>query len=185
MIFKNSFKHLIHLIIFIPFLFGCGRSLETEINNEVLSRAGLEDYSVVLESTHTVNGEITSDKKIFNNNALVRIPAFIQVREGNAGNHWARVYFNVLNNEAEFYCDYKGGAFSESPDSDWEIEKGLKYHFYGCFQDVDFDGEVDELNYYPGLESIQDRDHSIDLEILSADPRYNTKAQALIEIEWH
>lgn len=174
------------LTIFLSFLIiGCGKELDTQIDEEVVSRQELKENSVILRSSLFTNGGIAKDTYNFNENALVLIPAAIEVEEGNAGNQWARIYFNEYLNEAEFFCDYKGGAFTQSPDNEWEIEKGKIYHFYGCYQDVDLDGTLDELNYYPGMESIQDRDHSISLDILGADPRFNNTSKTLIEIEWH
>lgn len=163
----------------------CGKSLETNIENEVVSRTALKDSSIVLQSTLSINGNKHKDHFLFNENALVRIPTFIEVKQGNAANQWARINFNQRNEQEEFFCTYKGGAFSETPDSESDLARGMTYHFYGCYQDVDGDGSYDELNYYPGLESIQDRDHKISLEILSADPRFDISGETLLEIEWH
>lgn len=67
----------------------------------------------------------------------ITIPAYLQVTQGNAGNHKAWVNFGEMS------CMYRGGASRSKPKDEEDVQKGLKYHFYVC---LDRDGNTLNLS---------------------------------------
>ena len=113
----------------------------------------------------------------------VRIPASINVQEGNAGNSSAIIYFNARSTvDFSFYCRYVGGANTNSPVLPDQIEKGLSYDFDECFTRIN---NQDPINYVPGEELIQYKENFVILELLGADSRFKAEASAELELVWH
>jgi hypothetical protein len=182
---------LLAIIIGQIFCCSCGKKFEEKSSNTGNDprRDFASANSVVLYSQFaalkpaqvlTNNGEFFFDK-----DAEVVIPEYIDVTEGNAGNFFAKIEMNIQNGEAEFFCLYQGGASSPEPNTEEEIQRGMRYFFNACYQDIHGDGTQHDLGYYPGYEAIQDKDRAIRLVIQGADPRTVTRANTEIEILWH
>jgi len=66
---------------------------------------------------------------------LVRVPEFIEVTHGNAGNHRLRIYFDSVK------CFYKGGSSVsrplQNPSNTHQISLGKKYHYEKCMDAED------------------------------------------------
>ncbi len=163
---------------------GCGKKVtnrETDENTDDRRNVISEFYK--LKSSLTTSGTSIADFNESEADHEVRIPASINVEEGNAGNKTAVIYFNAKSEtNFSFYCRYTGGAPVESPIIDQDIEKGLAYNFDGCFTQVN---DQSPINYYPGYELTHYKDNKVILELLSADPRFNAKANAEFEVIWH
>lgn len=172
--------------------FSCGKNIENTTPTQEVRRPSLD--TSFFELTASFNG---SDKQTQLNSspdnsslitvsadAFIRIPEYLSVTSGNAGNHFARIHFR-LPGFYEFYCSYVGGADSSSPSTPEDIENGLLYHLENCYEDVDQDGEVDELGYYPGYQAAIDQGAQIELEILGADPNATTTVLVKVEVDWY
>jgi hypothetical protein len=164
---------------------GCGKAVNGLDEKEEVFRNAQTSSVIPLKDTYSPLGisSASNSRYDFKEDSLVRIPASIAVEEGNAGNNVAVIYFNAdSENEFEYYCKYVGGASSSSPMTQTEISNGLFYHFDNCYQGS---GELSPLNYYPGRKEIQRGNKAVILEVLSADPRYQTQAATEFEVEWH
>lgn len=173
---------LFYFSIYCFLLIGCGKKVESTPTNEDIQRAGLNTSIVKLESKIFTTGDIIKRKYDFETDSEVRIPDVIKVTEGNAGNNQARIYFNQDSSSFGFYCNYLGGASSASPINPDDFENGKMYYFDRCYT---IEGDLGEINYYPGYESIQYEGKSVEFQILSADPRFDTSAEAEIEVNFH
>jgi hypothetical protein len=169
------------------FCFSCGKKFKEEINSsDAPDRRFAEALSVKLESSFSPNKkiQISSDSYIFENNAELIIPPEIKVLEGNAADQYAKIEFNVENDTAEYYCLYRGGATSSTPETESDIALGKKYLFEDCYQDVNNDGVDDPLGYYPGYPTLQFQDYGVRLVILGADDRTFTRVETKLEVIW-
>jgi hypothetical protein len=113
----------------------------------------------------------------------VRIPASLNVKDGNAGDGQALIYFNSnTESDYDFYCKYIGGASSTSPTDEGEIAKGLKYNFDECYTQ---DNDQGQIGFNPGDAVTQYNNSSVVFRVESADPTENTTVEAIIDIDWH
>lgn len=64
-----------------------------------------------------------------------RIPASLEVRAGNSGNHWARLSFRD-GAGATVTCDYRGGSREPHPTSEYELALARSYDFAYCSNGV-------------------------------------------------
>ncbi len=180
---------LFYMSLYCMLLVGCGKQVKNSAESEEIRRDSLTSSNIVLEDEFS-SGSISSKSTItlnstfeFHQDSAVRIPASVAVTSGNAGNNTAVIYFNAQNeDDYGFYCKYIGGATSNSPVTQTDFTNGLFYHFHSCYT---LPNDLGEVNYYPGREVIQFQENSVILELLSADPRYFTKAQAQLEVDWH
>lgn len=164
----------------------CGkRIVKSKTSDAKTSQQTLSTNEIAIKAKLMRSGSVQIGNYQFTQNALVAIPSFLKVLNGNAANKSARIYFNVENGKHEFYCEYKGGANSPTPTEPSEVLKGKKYNFQTCYQDVNNDGVDDPLNYYPKFMSHQDKGNNILLEVFNSDSRYDTEVEAIISIEWH
>lgn len=174
---------LFYFSVYCLLLVGCGKKVEVNDNQEV-RRPRLESALVKLKAKLFKNGSAVDEEYLFSKDAEVRIPEVIKVTQGNAGNQLARVYFNVNSDDSYgFFCSYIGGASSQTPNSPDEINEGHNYSFDNCYKNIN--GSFEEINYYPGYESLQYENKSVVLSILGADPRFDTQAQAEFEVLNH
>lgn len=174
---------LFYFSVYCLLLVGCGKKVEVNENQEV-QRPRLESAIVKLKAKLFKNGSAVDEEYLFDEDAEVRIPEVIKVTQGNAGNQLARVYFNVNSDGSYgFFCSYIGGASSQTPNTPEEINEGHNYSFDNCYKNVN--GVYEEINYYPGYESLQFENKSVVLSILGADPRFDTQAQADFEVLNH
>ncbi|MEL6544218.1 MAG: hypothetical protein AAFQ82_06300, partial [Myxococcota bacterium] len=60
----------------------------------------------------------------------VTLPLELTVTSGNAGNHWADVFFE--DGDTEVLCRYRGGSDQSHPDSPEQVQKGTRYLFDFC-----------------------------------------------------
>jgi hypothetical protein len=143
-----------------PGIVDVGGSLDTPVTEDVANDrdnpAQDQDQAVAQDdqakgptkSTHTVYAAKAYGPTRWKNGYLelaqthtIRIPATLEVVEGNAGNHKAWVNFGKMR------CVYRGGASQAHPSSDSQINKGLKYHFQACL-----DEQGDSLKLLAGEE---------------------------------
>lgn len=173
---------LFYFSIYCVLLVGCGKKIEQPSDQEV-KRPRLETQIIKLKSKLFASGNSTEQEHVFGTDSEVRIPDLLPVSEGNAGNQVARIYFNVdANDNFGFYCKYVGGASTATPNDPEEITNGHYYYFESCYKQ---EGDLEEINYYPGYESIQYENRSVVFKLISADPRFDTQASAEFEIEAH
>ncbi len=165
---------------------GCGKGVINKApasdNSDSAIRFITAD-SFKLSASIDQNGTATDSAKSFDKDLELRIPASLDVTEGNAGNGTAAIYFNS-NGETgyDFYCKYVGGASSATPTDETEIEKGLKYNFHDCYTQENDQGQI---SFRPGEAITQYDNSSVVFSVKSADPTEKTKVQADIEIDWH
>lgn len=176
---------LFYLSMYCMLMVGCGKKVKNQVEEQDIRRDTLTANSIILEDTLGKLASKTTGKSIytFTQDSSVRIPASITVEAGNAGNNYAVIYFNSKSqSEFDFYCKYKGGATTSSPATETDFTNGLYYHFETCYTQ---ENDIGEVGYYPGYEVINFSDNSLILDLLSADPRYNTQVAAEIEVNWH
>lgn len=180
---KCHHMKLFYFSVYCFLLVGCGKKVENTQEQSDVNRSELSSQLIKLKAQLFKSGNAIDEEYAFNSDSEVRIPASINITEGNAGNNMARVYFNAISeNEYGFYCNYQGGASMQSPLTSGDIESGKKYIFENCYTQ---DNNQGEINYYPGYETIQYQNKSIIFELLSADPRYDTSAEAEFEVDFH
>lgn len=187
----NTRASLVTLSIICFFNFGCGKKVENTLPEEEVRRPTLNTSFLKLVAFFSASEQNVNQMSLGENSvvqidadAFVRIPEYLNVLEGNAGNQFARIYFE-LPGEYSFYCSYQGGASSSNPTSDDEIERGLFYQLDDCYEDVNNDGEAEALGYYPGYEAAIDKNSQVRLEVLGAASGYRSKIEAQLEIDWH
>ncbi len=61
------------------------------------------------------------------------VPETIPVAEGNAGNHWAKFYFETES--TDITCVYQGGSSQSHPSGQTQLDLGMNWEFYGCYED--------------------------------------------------
>jgi hypothetical protein len=163
---------------------GCGKKIQGgEQATQEVSRPTLSTKLIKLHAKLFKNGQAQDEQYTFESDSEVAIPEVIKVKAGNAGDQVARLYFNVDQlGEFRFYCNYIGGASTQSPTTPEDIENGKMYYFDTCFID---EGNNREINYYPGNEPTIYKNHSILFRVMSADPRFDTEAVSELEIDTH
>ena len=173
---------LFYFSIYCLLLVGCGKKIEQPQDQDVRQER-LESQIIKLNAKIFSNGNAVDEEHEFTTDSEVRIPDSLQVIEGNAGNHIAKIYFNVDENDNfEFYCKYVGGASNATPNKPEEITSGHYYHFDTCYMQ---ENDQQEINLLPGYESIQYKDKSVLFKLVGADPRFDTQAAAEFEVETH
>lgn len=195
--FINTRSKLVTLSVFCFFNFSCGKKVENTVTEQDVRRPTLNTSFLELVASYSASSsqlsskisskKLSQDKSfsaIIEADAFIRIPEYLQVTQGNAGNQFARVYFELPGSYL-FYCSYQGGASSTSPSTEEEIQRGLYYQLDDCYEDVNNDGEAEALGYYPGYEAAIDKSSQVTLEILGADPRFQSKVKAQLEVDWH
>ena len=176
---------LFYLSLYCMLFAGCGKAIKGLEEEQEITRDPFTASFIPLKDVYSpLSGKSSPNARYdFTSDSLVRIPASIEVEEGNAGNNVAVIYFNAKSeSEFEFFCKYIGGASSSTPMTQTEITNGLFYHFDNCYSDT---AELQPLNYHPGRQEIQYGNKSVILDVLSADPRYNTHVATEFEVEWH
>ena len=185
-LWKSKAK-LVCLAVFCFFNFSCGKQVENTVPEQEVRRPTLNTSFLKLVAFFNDLNTFQDNESAhiqLNANAFVRIPEYLDVIQGNAGNHFARLYFQ-LENHYSFYCSYQGEARSSSPSTPEEVDNGKFYRLENCYEDVDADGDVEALDYYAGYEAALDKDTQITLEILGADPNQATTVEAFLEVDWH
>lgn len=162
---------------------GCGKKIQNAQSDSEKTKEPLYTHSYSLKAKLFKNGDSIIDGKILDTNALVKIPANLEVIEGNAGNQEAKIHFELAG-ASELFCVYKGGSKDRNPITNDDIKKGLTYKFQACFEDIDNDGEPEEINYQPGQEIPFDVGTEVILEVVGADDREDNLTQADIDVEY-
>ena len=163
---------------------GCGKKIQDQKKGETSDSLPLYSSTLSVKAFYYKNGDSLIGNLDLSKSAWVQIPEFLQVIEGNSGNQKARLYFNVRDDEYEFFCEYQGGADSKHPNDEEEIARGLKYELIDCYQDVDDDGAIDVLNYAANTEVWHAGGNKIILEIQGSDDRSDNVTEAEIDIEY-
>lgn len=160
---------------------GCGKKIKNSPELEEIQRSALTTDRIFLDSNLYTNGQKEISKYQFNEETdlEVTIPDVIKVTAGNAGNNTAVLYFNADSvSDFKYYCIYTGGSLYSSPTNPEDIEDGLLYHFDDCYN---LEGKV---GFYPGYKLTHAHNKAVILELLSADPRYNTHATTELEVTY-
>jgi hypothetical protein len=173
-------------IISIAFMqVGCGKKVTNDrspASDDVSDSRAARSETFKFQASIQSDGTSQAAYKKFAQDLEARIPESINVKAGNAGNHSAVIYFNAISmTEFDFYCKYAGGASTSSPTEAEDIQKGLKYNFQDCYKNL---GDQDQINYEPGEPITQFNDSALILELNGADSRYNTSAEADLELKW-
>lgn len=163
---------------------GCGKKIQNPNQKEESDKLPLFSSTYDIKAKLFRDGDSLMGRLTLPNNAWVTIPDRLKVLQGNGGNQKARLYFNVKNDVYEFFCEYKGGADNKHPIDEEEFARGKEYILLGCYQDVDFDGILDSLNYSAGTETPHDSGNDVVLEVLGADDRSDNETQANIDVEF-
>jgi hypothetical protein len=164
---------------------GCGKAVINKApasdNNSAIQFITADSFKLSVNIDES--GTSSDSSKSFEKDLEVRIPASLNVKEGNAGDGKALIYFNSnTESDYDFYCKYIGGASSETPTEEDEIVKGLKYNFDECYTQ---DNDQGQIGFNPGDAVTQYNNSSVVFRVESADPTENTTVEAIIDIDWH
>lgn len=171
---------LFYFSLYCFLMFGCGKKVDEGANKQEVNRPGLSTQFIKLKAKLFKTGQAIDQEHVFENDSEVAIPESIQVKTGNAGNQTARIYFNLdEENKFSFYCNYMGGASTQSPINPEDIENGKTYTFDSCYT------AEGSINYYPGNEPTIYAGNSIMFKIISGDPRFDIEAVSEIEVDFH
>jgi hypothetical protein len=111
----------------------CGQSAKEA--TEVAGTRGARLTSLTLEARRFYNpSRWEDDERTFDVRTNVLIPVELQVADGNAGNHGARL--RLHRGEETWTCAYKGGSAQAHPVRE-QIPLGLTYRLEGCTPAID------------------------------------------------
>ena len=162
------------------FFTSCGQEVKNTGADDVTntqSLSGVDTFSV--RAKRFRNQSIEAGRKVFDRFAVIRIPRLLNVISGNAGYGLAKVYFNKRGSQFDFYCLFQGNASTPQPGTLEDIEAGLEYSLFECYNDND-----EYIDFQAGDEFPIDLGNSIEVEILSADPRFDTTVDSQFEVTW-
>ncbi len=184
---RNLFLKLIKCLCCTPCLLslfvGCGKEVvNSNSNSKVTRRPELNSGSIILNIKYVTRSQ-NYGESIFQteNSGWLVIPEQPYIKAGNALVVNSRIFFNLSNDEDDqenpFYCDYTSTRLSNKKSEETNSFSYI-HTFNGCFEDVDHDGQADELNYKPGNILTQDRDRLIKIDVESSD-----EASEILELE--
>jgi hypothetical protein len=183
----NRVQKLCALPIATLLLQSCGKKINSEASDGAgVFRPGITNLDINLESTIDRNTSRFSDEEVNPRLGLSKIPDSINVTEGNAGNFYSKLFFNVeTNGDYEFYCLYRGGSALPNPSQSSqliEFEKGLKYSFVSCFDqdNRDIGIELEDLENYT---TPIDDNKKVKLVLVGGHPDLRTKANVNLRVE--
>lgn len=168
----------------------CGKKVQNTDPNagKFVSRSpALSGSSLRLNSRFNSSGVVENDLYQFKAEAWITIPEYVIVESGAPENFVVRVYFNTKNEVSlagskELFCDYRN---TKQYSSQGKMFIDNYYHqFLGCFEDIDADGVVEELNYSPGVQIAQDENHYVRLEYISGETDSETTVSVDVDLEW-
>jgi hypothetical protein len=165
-------------------LVGCGKEVTNRApaSDDVTDIRGGTTETFKLSASFLPNGLTQPKYKTFTKALEVRIPRTIDVKSGNAGNNTALLYFDATSvTDFGFYCKYIGGASTSSPLAEEDIQSGLKYNFDNCYMSL---GDQRQINYPVDTWITQYEGSSLILELKGADSRFETDAEADLELKW-
>ncbi len=180
------------LMTLVSTLFGCGKPVkDSESTNDegstVVNRPGATVSMLELSlAMNPQRDSIASSSNLVAGDAWARIPESVFVSEGSPLVISSKVYLNTKEtskrSSPELFCSYTSirqvtGTDQPSPD-------GYNHYFKGCYQDVDNDGQVDELNYIPGDEIAVDKGNYIVLSVQSDNSVNSLVILSEIELRW-
>ncbi|QQS58657.1 S-layer homology domain-containing protein [Candidatus Peregrinibacteria bacterium] len=91
-------------------------------------------YSLTSQKTYNPSSAWDNDQITFCESRDLEIPSQIDVTQGNAGNHWANITFQI-NGGNPISCLYQGGSAQSHPNNQIELDKGMFWNtFQGCFE---------------------------------------------------
>jgi len=182
-------KSALLLILFLVFI-SCGKAIKNsqESDSDTRELPGLGTSEITLEVSYNPKAE--SFKEVMypvSSRAWARIPQKMKIIDGRPLVISAKINFNkeLIYNEynSAFFCSYSAVRLSSGPDED--NPDGYSHYFKGCFEDVDNDGVLDELNYLPGDQVAVDVDKYITLYITSDKSVNNLSVSSEIDLELH
>jgi hypothetical protein len=150
-------------------LISCGKKVEQGKASETQRQDVKLPNVLSLEASATSNTIRSDAVYSIPRDGDVELPVRIEVAEGSSGNNNVRLQLNVLDDEEEFHCDWKG--------------KGAFYEFDSC---ADIDGRDLGLN----INNIKNFSFPIDqgkklkLKIAAAPVGTTTKAKVALPVSW-
>ena len=177
-------------------LIGCGKkvtqnpsSADTGDGSQVVILPGESGIEfLALDFNPSQQSQMTTQVQA-QGNGWARIPDAPTISAGNALVVGTRVYFNTFENlnsaqYRQFYCDYQSIKMI-NPKPDTPINDTYNHYFKGCFEDVDDDGVMDELNFIPGDDAIDlQKDRYITLRVTADDNADSLSLRSEIEIDY-
>lgn len=183
-----NLKKLFSAPCFVCLLFSCGKKVENSSDGSgrviLPGESGTKfiDVNVDAQASRIGSAQFEAPR-----NAWVRVPAAPKVLEGDALIVSTRIYFNSTKKSnsqyQEFYCDYTSIKMINNPTAK-DINKNYNHYFKGCFEDVDQDGEIDELNFIPGDEVALEKDKNLQIEVEVDDNANTLSIRSEIEIDY-
>jgi hypothetical protein len=169
----------------------CGKKVQnTDLNaGKVVTRTpALSANNIKLKTSFDSDGVVQDDSYQFKDDAWLTIPEYVLIESGEPLNFTVRLYFNTEMAESfdgvrELYCEYRI-AKEVGSSNEVNILNGYYHYFAGCFEDIDYDGEADAINYQPGTQVAQDQDRFVRLEYISGFTESEARVSADIEIDW-
>ncbi len=182
--------------------FGCGKEIKTtqqpgNYGGKVINRHELNAKGLTLEVGYNPTSDVSSATVSYKTerSGWLTIPAQPTIEKGDALVITSRIFINGLKNNnsitENLYCDYKSIKINienrvEEDVAEENIDKFGYYHtFLGCKEDVDNDGEADQLNYEPGDRLPIDEARFISVEIKNSDSKNYLEFKSEIDVDWH
>lgn len=168
----------------------CGKAIKNsqEPSDDTRDLPGLNASEISLELSYNPKAESFQEVRYeVLSSGWARIPKKITIKNGRPLVISAKINFNKVLIHSEynsaFFCSYSSvrlasGADEENPD-------GYTHYFKGCFEDVDNDGVLDELNYLPGDQVAVDANKYISLYITSDKSVDSLSVSSEIDLELH
>lgn len=173
-------------------LISCGKPVEnsspsSEESDSVVERPGLNTSEIDMHLvTNPGRDTVATTHKMLPADAWVRIPSSVKVVSGSPLIFSYKFYFNTLENSSlnspQVHCSYN--AIRIVTGTDQPSEDGYNHYFKGCFQDVNGDGQMDELNYSVGHEIGIDKGNYIILVVESDNSSNILSIESEIEVDW-
>lgn len=181
---KKSLSILPACLLFVA----CGKKPVSSSNSDEIVITPELNKNVAMEIKFSGDTELTSKSYMFERDAQVTIPELIHLKSGTPLNYMVNIYFNTNHSpeqrdtESEFYCSYEnlkliGDAAKDSP-------TGYLHRFAGCFEDVDRDGEVENLEYKAGQQIFQEKWRYVRVDLVSGFSYEDSEIFTELRIKW-
>lgn len=163
-------------------LISCGKKVTSSSGDNEVTLIPELNRAVNLEMSFKGDTESKSKSYLFIEDAQVRIPDQIHVKSGSPLRFTVNIYFNTNHNPeqrdtvSEFFCSYKNVKV---------IGQDRYYQeFLGCFEDVDADGELENLDYKAGQQIFQERWRYIRVDLVDGFSYEESEIFTELEIDY-
>lgn len=189
-----NWKNFILTSCCISAFFSCGKApADTETGGGVLEdvtiiapgESGLKKLSVSF--TPGTDSE-AQDSIIALGAGWVRVPEFPVIESGDSLIVSTRVFINYepTQNMVEYislYCDYTSVKMITA-DASLPVNDQYNHYFKGCFEDVDQDGDAEEINFVPGDEVGIEAGKKVSLKVSATDSSDELSISSSFELEY-